>query len=140
MKQCKDCKWWRRYIWAWFYTYPPKWFFAECALWLHDRKPICLTPQKELYERKWWKLWAPKLILILALLLCGCSQTIATYKDGVATVKRTRILMTEDIGSFSYDATDGSFTLDGYKSDMTKALMLIDKLAAKDEDETKEVK
>ena len=79
-------------------------------------------------------------ILILALLLCGCSQTIATYKDGVATVKRTRILMTEDIGSFSYDATDGSFTLDGYKSDMTKALMLIDKLAAKDEDETKGVK
>ena len=37
------------------------------------------------------------------------------------------------LGSFTYDATDGSFTLDGYKSDMTRALILIDKLAAKDE-------
>ncbi len=82
------------------------------------------------YARKRWKVWAPKVLLItLALLLGGCSQTIATYKDGVATVKRNRFLMTEDIGSFSYDATDGSFTLDGYKSDMTRALMLIDKLA-----------
>ncbi len=76
-------------------------------------------------------------LITLALLLTGCSQTIATYKDGVATVKRNRFLMTEDIGSFSYDATDGSFTLDGYKSDMTRALMLIDKLAKKDEDEKK---
>ena len=75
------------------------------------------------------------LLITLALFLSGCSQTIATYKDGVATVKRNRFLMTEDIGSFSYDATDGSFTLDGYKSDMTRALMLIDKLAKKDEDE-----
>ena len=41
--------------------------------------------------------------------------------------------MTEDIDSFSYDASDGSFTLDGYKSDMTKALELIELLAKKDE-------
>ncbi len=71
-------------------------------------------------------------LIIAGVLLAGCSQTIATYKDGVATVKRNRFLMTEDIGSFSYDATDGSFTLDGYKSDMTQALMLIDKLAMKE--------
>ncbi len=58
-------------------------------------------------------------LIVLGVMLGGCSQTIATYKDGVATVKRNRFLMTEDIGSFSYDATDGSFTLDGYKSDMT---------------------
>ena len=73
MKQCKDCKWWKFYAYAWFYVYPPKWFFRECALWLHDRKPICLTPEKEHYERKRWKLWAPKVLLItLALLLGGC--------------------------------------------------------------------
>ena len=77
------------------------------------------------------------LFLLAALMVCwlgGCSRTTATYKDGVATVTRTRILMTEDIDSFSYDASDGSFTFEGYKSDMTKALILIDKLTAKDEE------
>ena len=74
------------------------------------------------------------LLITLALLLSGCSRTTATYKDGVATVTRTRILMTEDIDSFSYDASDGSFTFEGYKSDMTKALILIDKLTAKDKE------
>ena len=73
-------------------------------------------------------------IITLALLLGGCSRTTATYKDGVATVTRTRILMSEDIDSFSYDASDGSFTFEGYKSDMTKALILIDKLTAKDKE------
>ena len=68
------------------------------------------------------------LTLLCLLIVGGCSHTEATYKNGVATVKRTRFLMTEDIDSFSYDATDGSFTLDGYKSDMTRALDLIDKL------------
>jgi len=73
------------------------------------------------------------LIILTMLLFSGCSQTEAWYKDGVATVKRTRFLMTEDIDSFSYDASDGSFTLDGYKSDMTKALELIELLVKKDE-------
>ena len=90
---------------------------------------------KRALSRKWWKVWAPKVLLLtLTLLLGGCSRTTATYKDGVATVTRTRILMTEDIDSFSYDASDGSFTFEGYKSDMTKALILIDKLTAKDEE------
>jgi hypothetical protein len=72
-----------------------------------------------------------KLLPIIAALLivAGCSNTEATYsKDGTVTVKRTRFLMTEDIDSFSYDARDGSFTLEGYRSDMTRALDLIDKL------------
>lgn len=100
-------------------------------------KKICATDWMRMYSRKrrlWFAFWIPKVLLItLALILGGCSHTEATYKDGVATVKRTRILMTEDIGSFSYDATDGSFTLDGYKSDMTQALRLIEKLTMKDE-------
>lgn len=73
-------------------------------------------------------------LLLLAVLLSGCSRTTATYKDGVATVTRTRFLMTEDIDSFSYDARDGSFTFEGYKSDMTRALILLDKLTAKDKE------
>ena len=81
-----------------------------------------------------WMIVCFVVLLTLALLLGGCSRTTATYKDGVATVTRTRILMTEDIDSFSYDASDGSFTFEGYKSDLTKALILIDKLTAKDEE------
>ncbi len=72
------------------------------------------------------------LLPILILLVFGCSQTTGTYKDGTATITRTRFLMTEDIDSFSYDATDGSFTLDGYKSDLTRALDLIKLLTDKD--------
>ncbi len=68
------------------------------------------------------------ILLLIAVLIGGCSQTTGTYKDGTATITRIRFLMTEDIDSFSYDATDGSFTLDGYKSDLTKALDTIDRL------------
>ena len=69
------------------------------------------------------------LTLLLLIVLGGCSNTEATYsKDGTVTVKRTRFLMTEDIDSFSYDARDGSFTLDGYKSDMTRMIDLVDRL------------
>ncbi len=122
MKQCKDCV--RQLICHFFYE-------------LLDNETATDYPDGTncvRYSRVWWKRWVPKVLLItLALLLDGCSHTEATYKDGVATVKRTRVLMTEDIGSFSYDATDGSFTLDGYKSDLTKALDLIKLLADKDE-------
>lgn len=72
-------------------------------------------------------------VIILCLLLCGCSNTTATYRDGETTITRWRLLMTEDIGSASFDANDGSFTIDGYKSDMTHALDLIKLLAEKDE-------
>lgn len=73
-------------------------------------------------------------LIALVLILSGCSNTEATYnKDGTVTVRRTRILMTEDIDSFSYDARDGSFTLDGYKSDMTRLIDVIDRLTKKDE-------
>ncbi len=77
-----------------------------------------------------------KIIILIALcLLSGCSITEATYsKDGTVTVKRTRVLMTEDIDSFSYDASDGSFTLDGYRSDMTRALDLIELLTKKEDE------
>lgn len=120
MKQCKDCKW------------STHWWAIECAIrdfW--GKQHECIY-----YARKWWKFWVPKLILTIALLLAltGCSRTTATYKDGVATVTRTRLLMTEDIDSFSYDASDGSFTFEGYKSDMTRALILLDKLTAEDEE------
>lgn len=78
------------------------------------------------------------IIILTCLLLCsGCSVTEATRSlDGTVTIKRSRLLMTEDIDSFSYDATDGSFTLDGYKSDMTKALELIQLLAKKEDKDT----
>jgi len=74
------------------------------------------------------------LIALTCLLLAGCCQTTATVdKDGNMLIKRTRFLVTEDIGSVSFDATDGSFTIDGYKTDMTKALEIIRLLAKKDE-------
>lgn len=72
------------------------------------------------------------LIITIALLLAGCSITTAKYEDGVASIRRIRVLMTEDIDSFTYDATDGSFILEGYKSDLTKALDVIKLLANKD--------
>ncbi len=73
----------------------------------------------------WLWLVALIIILILTVLLTGCGNTTMTHKDGVTTISRWRFLMTEDIGSASFDATDGSFTIDGYKSDMTKALDLV---------------
>ena len=69
------------------------------------------------------------LLLTLALLLGGCSQTKVTLPDGSSLV-RTRCLSWEKIGSVSYD--DGSFTLDGYESDLTKALGIIDRLIARE--------
>ena len=120
-KDCKDCKRCDPYIERDVKEYDTAYGWCEAK-----KKDVCVIG---------WEcmLWIPKLIL-LALLLSGCSQTTATYEDGVATVTRTRILMTEDIDSFSYDATDGSFTLDGYKSDMTKALSIIDRLLVKYEE------
>ncbi len=81
------------------------------------------------------------LLITLALLLTGCCKTTASInKDGVLTISRTRFLVTEDIGSVSYDATDGSFTIDGYKSDMTRALELVKYFAALAEEERDKVK
>lgn len=116
MKQCKDCKWWKRYIFAWWYRHPPKWFFGECDLWLHDRKPICLTPEKELYERKRWLFWAwwiPKLLL-LALLLAGCVHV----RHGEFEYWR---LGEQQIGEALLTLPDGSeLLLDGQKSELPK--------------------
>jgi len=69
-------------------------------------------------------------MVIMILLFAGCCQTTAHVEDDVMTITRTRFLITEDIGSVSFDATDGSFTIDGYKSDMTKALELVKYFAA----------
>ena len=72
-------------------------------------------------------------LLTIVLFFTGCCQTTATVDQaGNMLIRRTRFLITEDIGSVSFDATDGSFTIDGYKSDMTKALDLIKLLADKD--------
>ncbi len=68
-------------------------------------------------------------IITLALLLGGCSQHILTLLDG-RTYKAKRFLDSTKIGSVSYD--DGSFTLDGYESDLTKALGIIDRLIARE--------
>ncbi len=70
------------------------------------------------------------LLITLALLLGGCSQHILTLPDG-STYKANRFLDSTKIGSVSYD--DGSFTLDGYESDLTRALGIIDRLIAREE-------
>lgn len=73
------------------------------------------------------------LTIVIVLFFTGCCQTTATVDQaGNMLIRRTRFFITEDIGSVSFDATDGSFTIDGYKSDMTKALDLIKLLADKD--------
>ena len=69
-------------------------------------------------------------LITLALLLGGCSQHILTLPDG-STYKANRFLDSTKIGSVSYD--DGSFTLDGYESDLTRALGIIDRLIAREE-------
>ena len=68
-------------------------------------------------------------VVFLALLLSSCSQHILTLPDG-STYKANRFLDSTKIGSVSYD--DGSFTLDGYESDLTKALGIIDRLIARE--------
>jgi len=70
-----------------------------------------------------------KLLLIILCLLFvgGCSQTIVTMPDG-STLKRNRFLDWEQIGSVSYD--DGSFTLDGYESDTSRLIAIIERLIA----------
>ena len=45
---------------------------------------------------------------------------------------RTRILDSEKIGSASYD--EGSFTLDGYESDTSRLIGIIDRLLVKYEE------
>lgn len=85
---------------------------------------------------RWFKRCWGILLISLLLTITGCSNTEATYsKDGTVTVRRTRIFMTEDIDSFSYDARDGSFTLDGYRSDMTRMIDLVDRLTKNNEEE-----
>ena len=53
MKQCKGCKYWKFHFYADYYVYKPNWFFYECDLWLHNRKPICV--ESEFFEPKWYK-------------------------------------------------------------------------------------
>ena len=123
MKRCEDCKW--------FIPKPNRYWKSACWMrgWTFTPNEKCVH-----YERKWWHFWAPKLIITLALLLCGCSQHIVTLKDGT-TYKANRFLDWTKIGSASYD--DGSFTLDGYESDLTRALGIIDRLLAEKEEREK---
>ena len=78
-----------------------------------------------------WLMLAMFVILLIAI-CSGCCKTTATVdtEKHLMTITRTRFLITEDIGSVSFDATDGSFTIDGYKSDMTRALELVKYFAA----------
>ena len=77
------------------------------------------------------------LILLLALLLSGCSRVIVTLPDGTE-VDSARFLDSTEIGHVSYD--DGSFVMEGYKSDMSIALHIIDKLIAEREKEREKEK
>ena len=70
------------------------------------------------------------LIAVLACLLCsGCAHTEITLPDGTSIV-RDRFLDSQKLGSVSYDATDGSFILDGWESDQAKLIALLQKLMA----------
>ncbi len=118
MKRCNNCRYQRRFC---------------------SEVPCVFCKDHDRYARKrrlWFAWWIPKLI-ILALLLGGCCKTTATVdtEKHLMTITRTRFLITEDIGSVSFDATDGSFTIDGYKSDMTRALELVKYFAALSEGE-----
>ena len=122
MKRCKDCKW-----------KAPWWIQQWCTLMLsYKHQPLhCQN-----YQRKswlWFAWWIPKVLLItLALLLGGCSRVIVRLPDGTK-VHSARFLDSTEIGHVSYD--DGSFVMEGYKSDMSVALHIIDKLIAEREKE-----
>ncbi len=122
MKRCKDCKW-ASHRWS-----------IDCAIrdfWGKEHECVY-------YARKWWKPWAPKVLLItLALLLGGCSRVIVRLPDGTE-VHSARFLDSTEIGHVSYD--DGSFVMEGYKSDMSIALHIIDKLIAEREKEREKEK
>ena len=74
------------------------------------------------------------LLITLALLLGGCSQHIVTLPDE-STYKANRFLDWTKIGSFSYD--DGSFVLEGYESDLTRLIGIMEKLVIEKEEREK---
>ena len=53
------------------------------------------------------------LVCLLMAAMTGCSQTDLTLPDGTH-LRRTHFFHDEQIGPVSYDAKDGSFTMDGY--------------------------
>jgi len=75
------------------------------------------------------------LVLLMLMCVAGCSKTIITLEDGTR-VESLRVLDSTEIGHVSYDG--GSFVLEGYKSDMSIALRIIDKLIAEREEEEKQ--
>ncbi len=68
-------------------------------------------------------------LLLAFLLLGGCAHTEITLPDGTNIV-RDRFLDSQKLGSVSYDATDGSFTLDGWESDQARLIALLQRLMA----------
>ncbi len=83
-------------------------------------------------EKELKALIVAEIVILIALLLGGCSRVIVTLPDGTE-VHSTRFLDSTEIGHVSYDG--GSFVMEGYKSDMSIALHIIDKLIAEREKE-----
>lgn len=110
MKRCKVCEWVR------FYAGPTMSaeYYRTC-----DRRPKGSNGDGEckVYVRKWWKFWAPK-ILLLALLLGGCGVE-ARYTDDKGREFYYRRTGAQQIGEALLELPDGStFLMDGQKSVM----------------------
>lgn len=130
MKRCRFCKWAFKYRNWWCENAKVAWSQVNTP-W--QRMHVNPAESCKEYARKRWLFfawWVPKLILTIALLVGGCSRTVLELPDG-SKMTRTRFLDREKIGSVSYDA--GSFTLDGYESDTSRLIGVIDRLIARKE-------
>ena len=99
-----------------------------------DRKTIEIFNHHRCSVR--WKGFLKILLITLAVSLGGCSDLRIQLPDG-SELRHTRFLDKEKIGSVSYD--DGSFTMDGYESDTSRLISVIQRLVAEKKESDKKL-
>lgn len=105
MKQCKDCKH-QNALEIDGYTACP---FMK----------ICQQNDRNMYQRVWWKFWAPKMLLItLALVLGGCVTVhVEREPDGTIYARYERCIFSQSLEGVEIDLVTGKATIMKQQSD-----------------------